>query len=75
MAKMGRPRGPKRDWEKLTVLLTVEEMRAIDETAERMTKANADGTQRTWSRSDVVRRWLTWGAERDAEVEAKGKKR
>lgn len=69
MAKMGRPKSAvKRDWEKLTVLLTADEMRAVDEAAERMTKANTDGTQRTWSRSDIVRRWLSFGREQEGKA-------
>jgi hypothetical protein len=66
--KPGRPKTKPEDadsapTEKLTVLLSPGEMRAIDEAAESLTKSDPYG--RPIRRSDIVRRWLRIGREND----------
>ena len=66
MAKRGPKKMPKRNWVKLTMLLTPDEMAQIDAKARRLTlEVVSDGRVRAWTRSDVVRRWITRGREKD----------
>jgi hypothetical protein len=78
--KPGRPKTPKENaadapTEKLTVLLSPNEMKAIDEAAELLSKSDLYG--RPIRRSDVVRRFLKLGREADAalaDAEKRGKR-